>query len=100
MDWEELGINKSELDKYMKNTKEKEEDKDQPESGEQLDSDEVEKYEFKFYNFFRSKSHSKEEEVGGINGKAKPKLGQIEEHNEEEEQANEKNELQKMKALL
>jgi hypothetical protein len=75
MDWEELGINKSELDKYMKNTKEKEEDKDQPESGEQLDSDEVEKYEFKFYNFFRSKSHSKEEEVGGINGKAKPKLG-------------------------
>ena len=28
MDWEELGINKSELDKYMKNTKEKDEEKE------------------------------------------------------------------------
>jgi hypothetical protein len=28
MDWEELGINKSELDKYMKTNKDKEDDKE------------------------------------------------------------------------
>lgn len=40
MDWEELGIDKQEVEKFMKKAKEE----DQPESGEQEESNDNEKF--------------------------------------------------------
>ena len=43
MDWEELGIDKEEVEKFMKNGKTEEENAELHESGEQQESDEQEK---------------------------------------------------------
>jgi hypothetical protein len=43
MDWEELGIDKEEVEKFMKKGKDDDENKDH-DSGEHGESDEVEKY--------------------------------------------------------
>lgn len=49
MDWEELGIDKEEVEKFMNKGRHDQEDIGElPESGDQQESDEQEKYTFKY----------------------------------------------------